>query len=262
MKSAFPTLALLALTAVLAGGCAAVDSERSAQDPKARPEPKYRGQFTLAGGKYKHDIEDASEDDTTAGLVAAQGEICSPEGIGGGLTVEFLSSNDHLLAGQTSTSHAEAVDVFPHLLYRASAGETLRMPVRLGPWMHALTLEDEGSTDRLRWRTLGLRLAVEPEIVIERTENFEWSFFTSVALAAGATRIELDSAANDDEFDSYAAALSLEVGPRFRWSHVFAGISFLHRAVAFDESDPANSQTVSELHSTFSGFAVTLGGGF
>jgi len=262
MKSAFPKLVAFAVTAVLACGCAAVDAQRAKGDPSAWPNQKYAGHVTLAGGKYKHDTDGASEDDTSAGLIALQGEICAPSGLGGGLAVEFMTSNDHLLAGQTSTSHAEAVDAFPHLLYRAGAGDSFRMPVRLGPWIHALTLDDQGSTDRLRWVTLGVRLAIEPEIVLERTPGFEWTLFAGLSLAAGATRINLDSTTGNDDFDSNATSVGLEVGPRFRWKHLCAGISFLHRGVTVDESDPSNGQTVSGIDSTFNGLALTLGGSF
>jgi hypothetical protein len=74
--------------------------------------------------------------------------------------------------------------------------------------------------------------------------------------------VDADSAVVDDSFETDARAFGLEIGPRFRWSHFNAGISFLHRSVEFDESDPENGFFVFGVDTAFNGLALSFGGGF
>jgi hypothetical protein len=262
MNSFFPCSSALALLAVLSTGCVAVDEQR-AKSQGPRFASTYKAEFLMAGGKYEHDIDGSFDDGTSAGMVSARFEGVQDCGIGGGIAIEYMSSNDYLFEGQApTTAHAESFDISPYLLYVASAGDRFRMPVHFGPWVHVLTLDDQGSTESTRWMTYGLRFALEPEIVIEQGKDFEWTLFTSISFSGGATRIDLDTTAGNEDFDSHASAVGFEVGPRLRWAQFSAGVSYIRRGVFLADAGPRNGLAVNDVDTAFDGVALSFGFGF
>lgn len=142
------------------------------------------------------------------------------------------------------------------------AGDRFTMPVRVGPWIHSLQLEDQGTSDKFTWTSFGGRVEVEPEVVLAATPNFEFSLFSALSLAAGTTKINSDIAGVSEDFDSHGSAFGLEIGPRFRWSRFLASVSYLHRQLSIAESDPTNNVVVFGFDNSFNGIAVSFGGGF
>ncbi len=267
MRHCFPSLAQIAIGAAFAGGCAAVDDQ-----PSSRAHPMQRGhvvdgRITLTGGNYKFSAADSispsGNDDTSAGCFGLLVEGSTRGGIGGGLSLETMTSQDDLFENQTtSPAQAASVELAPFFLYRVDVGDRFQMPLRVGPWIHVLTLENQNTSDSKEWVSVGLRLAIEPEVVLARDERFEWTLFTALSLAAGDTTITLSSpGAADEDLDSNGRAFGLEIGPRFRWSYFSAGVSFLHRQF---EASGGNALpgAVSAIDTTFNGIAFTFGCGF
>ncbi len=263
MRPSSLNLALAMLPPLLSIGCAAVGGQAARAAPVGRRGQVFDAQITVSGGTYEHDTDGSLKDDTGASFVGLIVEGSTRSGFGGGLSLEVMASKDDLFQNQaTSSAQVTTVEFAPFFLYRMRAGERFRMPIRVGPWIHALTLEDQGSSDSLEWASFGLRAAAEPEFVVVQGNDLELSVFAGLSLAGGATRIQLDSTAGDETFDSSAGAFGFELGPRLRWSHFVAGVSYLHRGLSVDESDPENNVVVRGIDTTYDGLAFTFGGGF
>lgn len=263
MRHGLKTLLLVAIPSLLAAGCASTTNQPMSPLALDQRRPVFDARVKLAGGDFEHDIHGSFKDDTSASFLGLQVEGNTRSGFGGGVSVEMTQSDDDLFANQAATSAQDTiVEIDPYFLYRVRAGERFRMPVRFGPWIHVLTLEDQNSSDTLDWVSLGLRAAVEPEFALVRAEDFELSLFAELSVAGGSTRIHLDSSGGDEDFDSSSAAFGFEFGPRFRWSHFHAGVSYLHRGLAVDESDPENNAVVRAIDTSFDAIAFSFGGGF
>lgn len=267
MRNCCASLAQIAITAAFAGGCAAVGNQTTAPaDPMQRGHV-IDGRLTVTGGSYEFNAVDpiipSGNDDTSAGYFGLLVEGSSRAGIGGGLSLETMTSQDDLFQNQTTApAQAASIELAPFFLYRVEVGDRFEMPIRVGPWIHVLTLEDQNTSNSKQWVSAGLRLAVEPEVVLARNERFEWTLFTALSVAAGDTTITLSSpGAGDEELNSNGRAFGFEIGPRFRWSHFFAGISFLHRRF---EASGGNAilGVVDAVDTSFNGIAFTLGGGY
>ncbi|HUR29685.1 MAG TPA: hypothetical protein VM509_15955 [Planctomycetota bacterium] len=263
MRNRLPACLAALFFVLFSTACAVTNSSATRASVAAGRSPVFDARVRLAGGKYEHDIDGSLQDKTSAGHFGLLAEGSTHSGIGGGISLEVTNSDDDLFENQiVDSDQATLVEIDPFFLYRVRGGDRFQMPLRFGPWIHVLTLDDQGSSDELTWVSLGLRLEVEPEVVLARTDDFEFSLFTALSLAGGGTEVHLDSSGGDEDFDTDAGEFGFEIGPRFRWSHFEAGFSFLHRAVEFDESDPENNVTVRGVDATFNALAVSFGGGF
>src|SRR5690349_8315372 len=214
------TRSAVPLALLLATGCAAVGGQPAPRPARDLDGPVFNGQVTFAGGKYEHDIDGSFKDRTGAGYFGVLAEASTRSGLGGGIALEVMNSDDDLFEGQApNDQQVGTFELDPYFLYRVSAGEQFRMPLRLGLWIHALNVDDQGSSDSLTWISVGLRLAAEPEVVLMRSPDFECSVFTAISLAGGSSEAHVESAAVDEDFDTEAGAFGLEVGPRFRFGH-------------------------------------------
>jgi len=90
----------------------------------------------------------------------------------------------------------------------------------------------------------------------------ELAVFSEVSIAGGDTRVRLDTSTGDEEFDTEGGAFGFEIGPRVRWSHFYASLSYLHRGIAMEESDVENGVVTREFEAAFDAFAISIGGGF
>lgn len=267
-----PRLRRLVATLVpslLLGSCAVVGPQPAAPSSPGMvrmARPHLHGQVTLAGGRDEHDIDGAGQDDTDAGLLGVLIEAHGDNGIGGGISIETMGTDDDLFQS-TGALEASWVEVAPFFLYEIVSGDRFRMPLRAGPWIHVLEVNDANNSDFIRWGSVGVRLAVEPEVVISRNEDFAFSLFSSVSVAGGSTGIDAEVGNIDHKFDTDGGAFGLELGPRIRWSHFMASVSFIHRTVSMDDSD---TETVNGtpgvfirgFDNDFDAIAFTFGGGF
>lgn len=263
MKPGIQNFALASLPMWLAFGCAATGGQADPQAPNKNRGPVFEAHITASGGTYDHEFDGSIlEDDTSASFVGLIVEGNSRSGFGGGLSLEIMGSDDNLFEDQGAPAQAATLEFAPFFLYRVRAGERFRMPVRVGPWIHVLTLDDQASSDSLDWVSYGLRAAVEPEIAVVHSPNFDLTLFAGLSLAAGATTIQEDFSGIDETYDSTSTAFGFELGPRFRWTHFFAGISYLHRGLSVDESEFVNNFAIRAIDTSYDGIAVTFGGGF
>ncbi|MBK8178390.1 MAG: hypothetical protein IPK67_05740 [Planctomycetes bacterium] len=264
----------LAILSLFLGSCAVVGQSPSTSVPgapgatgaprspaRARG-PVFEGNLTLAGGRYRHDTDGVGDDRTRASLVGVRLEGATPSGIGGGVSLEFTGSDDDLFEDQGTPTQAASADIAPYFLWRAVQTPRFRMPLRAGPWIQTLVLEDQNTDDTTTWVTGGLRLELEPEVVLISNRTLELLLHSRLTLAGGGTWIEVDSPGNDDEYESSAGAFGFEFGPRLRWSHFQGGVFFLHRSMSIDESDRENGVRIPEQDNSFNAVAFSFGGRF
>jgi hypothetical protein len=274
MAHTLARLASLLTWIALACSCAAVETQsdpqvgehravqaRRARRPHQRPE--FDGRVTFAGGDYDHDPEGAVHDETDAGFFGLLAEVSgASSGIGGGIELEVMGTDDDLFENGPVEQQISTFGIAPFFLCRMRAGDRFRIPVRIGPWLHFLDAEDEGSSDSLTWATLGLRFAVEPEMVLVQDRDFQLSLFSEVSLAGGGSVVHEELGSTDEDYETTGGVFGLEIGPRFRMSHFFASVSFLHRGISMDESDSENGVRIPGFDSEFNALAFSFGGGF
>ncbi len=221
-------------------------------------------QITLgyAPGSYHHETSGTNLDDTTsAGLVRFAVEGVSPIGVGGGLALEFGGTDDDLFEnvgavdGQVATS-----DVFLHFTFRVAAPQ-FRMPIRVGPYLHTLRLEDN-SPDELTWASFGARVQIEPEVLLVRTPNGELGLFAELGVGAHGTAIELDSPSGDEDYDSDGISAGANIGVRGRWTGFTISLSYIWRHFAVDDSDIENFTFVREIDTRQDGLLLEMGFSF
>jgi len=235
--------------------------------PGQKPVPTHPSGTLLAafgGGKFDFETQGSSlEGDSTATMVRLMGEGNSKAGFGAGLNFEAMQTGDDLLEDLGGEpTEGTSVDFFPYFLYQVRGSEQFRMPLRLGLWLRTLEVEGQLSGDAIRWTTLGLRFSAEPEVVLARSPGFGATVFADLSLATGSTDIDSDIGAVgplNGEYDTDAGLFAFEIGPRFRFDKFFFGVSFLHRAVSYGDSDPVGGIFIRGVDETVSCFMVTFG---
>src|SRR5436190_10005316 len=128
----------------------------------------------------------------------------------------------------SSDSSYDSSGLFAAVAYRATMGESFRLPVRFGPFFQLTEEDDSAFTDgAIERSTFGIRLSVEPEVILSQSESngriSELSAFAEIACGAGPAKVKDDV----DSEDAYAFTLNWELGLRYRFpSGIFAGLSW------------------------------------
>jgi hypothetical protein len=251
MRGVDPAPLVLTLAALLLPGCATRPSDDHLESSALA---------TMALGSYAHDTSGSlKEGDTSAVLVRLLGEANSEAGWGGGLSMEYLASDDDLLAGEGSLpTSATAREVSFHVLYRVSDGDRFRMPVRAGIFSQSLELTSGPGSDSSEWSTHGFRVAVAPEVVLARRRDFAFSLCSEVSLGFGPSRVDARTPPGDRNYSTSATMLGFDFGARFRFARFGIGISYVHRGTRMDDSDPKDGIFARGFDSSFDGVALVL----
>jgi hypothetical protein len=157
---------------------------------------------------------------------------------------------------------------FLALSYRATMGDTFRMPVRFGPFFQ--TSDQDGALvggptpETITRELVGVRLSAEPEYIIFQQDKgggklAELSAFVEISCGSGPTNI---SAGALDE-DGYAFTLGWELGARYKFPFgLLAGLSFLSHKTHFAATESYNSGVFFGVDDDFTGVCVTVGARF
>jgi hypothetical protein len=124
---------------------------------------------------------------------------------------------------------------------QATAGQRFRMPIRYGPWLDRYHLEAEANPNEFTWRTLGLSVEVEPEVVVFRRDRLECSIYGVCAGGAGFTLVDVDVPGVNEWFDTIGRRWRIELGARVRTGAFAAGVFYFLRGNRFDESDSTSA---------------------
>ncbi|MEQ1634034.1 MAG: hypothetical protein ABL997_16775 [Planctomycetota bacterium] len=244
--------------AVLLASSALLTSCASTEDRSVR----VRADAAFGGGKLEHTTKGTSlDDEATAAYFAFGAEAIGSQGMGGGLRVETLTSDDDLFLGLGAGTPAQAFDseVFLHGTGVLGGDDTL-VPIRFGLFFRNYTLESVASGSELSWLSFGPKVEATPDFALTSNDTVRWSMTGRFGLGAGTTVVEDDALAQ--EFDTTMVQVDLGVGTRLQFETLRLDVGWLHRRTNYAESDVAASLTVLEADSTFSGFTFSLGATF
>jgi len=215
-------------------------------------------------GRYRHDTkgdDGVASGGTEAVYTRLRAEYVSDAKIGGGFSSEFATSDDDLFGdsspGDTSGSD---VDFFMFFVADPDRSEQFRFPIRVGPYIHTMSLNDDVTDTDVHWTGVGLRAEIEPEWWFFRRRQIALGLVGDFSGGVHATRIDLDPPGDDDHFDGNGYTLGAEAGFQALFArHFSARLSYLYRTTHEDESDPENGIRVREALSEFNGVVMELG---
>lgn len=228
----------------------------AAQDP----EPKARFDVRLAFGKgeFEHTTDGSGlDDETDGGMFRLAFEGVSKKGIGGGLRLEGIVSDDDLFVDAGfPASEAALSSLYLHFTYRAVA-HRFAMPVRIGLMLEGYQLTEDATNDEVTYGSIGPYFEVAPEISLVAQRRFSWTIYAELGIGVAATGIEVENDSND--YVSSTAMFGAELGTRLRLGPVELGIGVVGRWRSMDESDVENGLVVLGYDAEFRGVLISAG---
>jgi hypothetical protein len=259
---------LLAVVVCLAGCGSAPPFEPGFADLRRHPSNQASVAVTLGG--FSSESYNSSTG-VSLGEIDTDAEVLelSLEGVGkltgGGFTLG-LSKGDGWSGPASSSDSGSGVfgiEFFGHFTVRPSWGEDARLPIRIGPYIDQIEVDDLDlpGGETTDYAALGVRLEVEPEYDLWAEDDMVASVYAKLALGLGAAGI---SRASDGEtFDTRERHQAMGIGVRFRADSFEADIGYVQRSRAYEESDTAvingTSATMPETDLEFSGLVIRMG---
>ena len=226
-------LRLLAITALLTLPLAAQDESAA----------RWRIALGLGAGTLDYDTDGAFGDSGSAGAFRLGFEGTSRRGFGGGLRLESFAATD-LRPGIGGDDYDVGFgSLFGHFTYRLKQ-QRFAMPIRLGPLVNVLTLDNTSSaaSDEVTTTTLGLLAEVAPEFTIARGANSSWTLYGEFGLGAGDTVVEDE--VNDEAWDSSSSLSGFELGSRVYLGVCELSLAYVGRWQSMDRTDPGDLGSV------------------
>lgn len=233
----------------------------AAQDPDVRQRPRFDIDFSLGGGRFEHKTDGSDLDDhTDAAIFRLRFEATTRHGIGGGIRIEGIGTDDDLFtdAGFNATE-ASSGSLFGHFTYRAVA-DRFAMPVRIGLLLNGYQLADQVTDEEVSYGSIGPYLEVAPEFTLFARRDFRWTLFGEAGVGVAATSIDVEGDYRDYVSDTTFAGL--EFGTRFDFGPMDLTISAIGRWQSMAESDVEDGQVVLGYDSEFRGLMISFGATF
>ncbi len=174
----------------------------------------------------------------------------------------YIGSADDINEDIGSTeSSLDSSGFFLAAAYRATMDDDFRLPVRFGPFMQAIEIDDGNFTNgAITYSTIGVRLSAEPEFILWQTPDgdriSECSVFADLSCGAGPTNVEDDS--NKEE--AYSFTLSYELGLRYRFANgIFGGLSYFAQKYHIGTTESYRNQVFFGVDDDFNGIMLTAG---
>jgi len=160
----------------------------------------------------------------------------------------------------SADSSFDSVGLFIAASYRATMGESFRLPIRFGPFLQKSEEEDATSTiGSIERSAVGVKLSAEPEYVISQGMNngemTEISAFVDVACGAGPAKVKADIGSED----GYAFTLNYEIGVRYRWGKWLAGLSWFALKNHIGTTESYENAVFFGVDDDFTGIMLTGG---
>jgi hypothetical protein len=159
-------------------------------------------------------------------------------------------------------SSFDSIGVFVAAAYRATMGESFRLPVRFGPFFQRSEEKDSTSTiGTVERSTVGVKLSAEPEWILmqkfDGTNMNQLSAFAEVVCGAGPADVKADNLKED----GYAFTLGYELGLRYRFaSRWLAGLSWFAQKNHIGATESYNNNAVFfGVDDDFTGVMLTAG---
>ncbi len=241
MRSALPVVLLLA-------------SSLAAQD---RESPRFRVGLGLSGGQFDFDSDDSPlRGDTDAGLLRLQFEGTSRRGIGGGVRLEGIASDDDLFVDQGFTaSEASNSTLFGHFTWRLEE-HRFAMPIRLGLLLNGFELQEVQSGAETTYSSFGPYFEIAPELTLTRSGKTNWSIYGEFGFGAAATAVDLSG--DNRDYETSSGFAGVEIGTRLTFSKVEFGLAYVGRWQSADESDPEGGFVAPGYDTDYQGLLFTF----
>lgn len=233
---------------------------RSAPFDPSRPDA--RVYLHVGGGDFEHETSGSAtvSDETSARLVRFGFEAFG-EGLGGGLRLEGMISDDDLFA-ETAGSPAEATDaeLFLHFTGLIGDSQHTHIPARFGLFLRDYRFEEQSTGFEVDWASVGVRAEIEPDFELVRGDTVRWSLFGLLGLGFGFGNVSTDPETFDA--DTTVFTYDLGVGTRLQLSHFEVGLGLMRRATNFDESEDVGGLMFREVDTELTALFLTLGAVF
>jgi hypothetical protein len=231
---------------------------------KAPRPPRLFADMTLAGGIYDHDTRadgGTLSGNTDGGFARLRAEFIFEQGIGGGISLEGSSSGDDLFGDNGGINvKGRTGDAFLFFVAQPSTDEAFRLPMRVGPYFHTVTLDNDVTSLKTNWNGVGLRLEIEPEVWLVRRDRFSFGLYGGGSGGVHATQVALKGGGGRTTFDGDGATLGAEVGVQALWGrHVTTRFGYLYRVGREDESESKGGISVPGATTSFSGLMLSVG---
>jgi hypothetical protein len=230
--------------------------------PEAAPfASNFFADVAVGAGEYEHDTEGGLDGDTDGTYVRVRGEFVADAAIGGGFAIEGAASDDDLFEDLGSPDAEGGFgDLFLYFTGVPQADGVFRMPIRVGPYFHTTTIEEDSTSSDIDWDGIGVRFELEPEVWIVRRAGFSFGFAGDASFGAHVTSIDAEISGVSDDFDGDGWALGAGLGVQALFGdHVSTRLGYVYRRTHEDESDASGGVVVREADASFSGFAFQLG---
>ncbi len=224
-----------------------------------RPERRFSafGMLSVAGGDYEFRETELGKDESTANMVRLRAAGADEDGLGGGIDVKVFMTGNDFYDNTASVVNLNHSDFFVYLLTHASSGE-VRIPVRIGTYLSAMGAEFEAlSAAETEYSSVGIRVEIEPEVVVIEDDEFEASIFSQ--LSAGIHLTTIDDEFTGGEFESEGHTLGFEVGIRLVLDPVSVSASYIFHETTIRQSSTEFDIVIPRLETEFTGVQVSMG---
>ncbi|MHC4859592.1 MAG: hypothetical protein ACYTDY_05825 [Planctomycetota bacterium] len=237
--------------------------ETSPETGVSVPSPTFSASMAIALGDYVYETEGSTlDDDTIAALLRIRVEGTAPmerenlPAIGAGMSLEYTGTDDDLFEGRRSD--AEILDASLYLLVKSPRSDDFRLSVRLGPYFHRLASGYPDSLD-IVWESWGLRLGVEPEVLVPIEGDMELRLFLGLSTGIHITDAEVDVPRDHETFETDGYTFGVRLGAGVLVHEYSLGIAFLHQKVVMDDSDRKRGLSLRGIDATFRGIELSVG---
>lgn len=212
-------------------------------------EPRGYPSFTLLGMRGDGDSE-FDDDDT---LTAARLRWGLTKDHSAGLALSYERQRGEI---GTPSTEVENDDYGLYGLFGIGEGRRLRTPVELGLAFGNYSQTNDVTQNRLEWEGVGLRGAIEPEIILVYGHDFEVSVYGGLSGTIGVADVTVASGANSVDGELTWKTAGWEYGARVQVGPVVGGIAVVSRRQDLTD-DPTD--VLPDFKQSFEGVLITGG---
>lgn len=218
----------------------------------------------FGGGRYEHDTQGdngTASDTTDGGLFQLRAEFVGGLGMGAGLALEASGSDDDLFRESgIADGEGSTTDLYLYFVGVPAESPSFRFPIRAGPYLHNVHLEENTTPTEIDWSSLGLRIEVEPEVWFLQQPGFALGIGGDLSLGAHWTSIDVESPLLPDDFDGNGATFGLGFGLRALIDDtITAELGYLFRTTLEDQSDTEGGVAIRDATASFRGVVLGVG---
>ena len=214
----------------------------------------------LGAGEYEHETRSSTLDgDADGGYIRIRGEVSNGE-LGAGFALEAFGSSDDDLFDDIGAfgTDGNAGSLFFYGLIEPKLQRDVRLPIRIGPYLSLLSLEDDAV--EINWVGIGGRIEIEPEWWFYRSDDIAFGLTGNLSAGAHISNVELDVLGSDEDFDGNGVTWGAGVGIRALFGDTAVlSVEYISRSVVEDETDDNGGFSLLDAEGSFNGVVIGLG---